>query len=804
MKLLVFPEVMRDATRFNDPTLECAIAIRALVVAMDAPDQALHWRALERLPDLVAYIAERSSARWDRAALMETVESLPRSDAVKSGNLWHHPLYSALATAHAHPERATSCCQAWTTALLGWFAMLWPVARRPDEDLERRYRAGLAIRKLIAAPEWSLLEGPLPAAVPREWNLQLPSLMVASPQGDPRWLRERLRDLLILFKSQAGVLKHPGFNKRPGTSSPTGSSGRAAPGRAMEPVRLVGADVTVLARLDDDDDSHTPDEAWHFLPDTPGMAMTLASDPTAMELEVGRAEAELMTRPTRPAAFTAGEFAQRIHAIESLPDAPAKTNARASVLVVGLLGLAWEALADGAWPLHDGRWSLLSTAPPREGLALFKPLGATSWEGVLVVRNPDLPAPPPNTDLTLLYCVAPLIGLPLHPQIARRLAQALEALPGAATRRDAQGVTRLHWPHHKLHVGRYDRVRKVLGKLLERHRMEAGRIPEVIRGQLRQQPGVDDALLALLAPDPASELPTASFYTCWAVDRVIEHYRMAQHAIDQALDPDAPDTPPAAPPLPWQAVDARMGSRRVPTPNAVAISWQALAPELIGGTPDLDCSLSDCLAYHNGWVQQTAFLWSYAYGLRRSTTSLHRPINQDIAGGFIEISDKGALQRTLHLTPWVRRRWDAALAHLELMRTLLRTRTADVCCVEAMMARWRAGDLGGAMLQLLEPALGERIRAVPWSPASLEDALASRGVRLPPQLLRHGTRTHGLDLGTPESVLNAMLGHYAYGREVWNAHASWTLARMGQVQSEWVDRRLAHVLGEDRAARPHE
>lgn len=762
---------------------------------LEPPLGRIRPHALVRWLEVVAWLAAAGEPGWDVAALAAQTRALTKDaleDATPPRGSWQtHAFYAAVAAGRAIGP-PTLMSHTWSVALLASLRVLWPAgATRSFKEDEAFYRASLAVRQLLAMPQWMDVHGPQPearAVQPEGLYAELVEAMTkpaASAQDDrlvgtfkglAQLMQRRAQD--VARAAQAHQAEH----------GDTGRTTSTAAGLVEEiplPAWLIaGVEEGKIAA----DRVPAPQLTVHVA--TPAAFVDLACDPVRQVHLTEDLEAERCTRRTRPGKLTTIEYAVLWRAVAACDLSPAaRAAARASLLVAAHVGIAWERFGDQARALDAQAWPDLSAPPiPAAGLALFRAHPSEPWRGVRVVPLVALPPPPHGADASALYPAAERLVLPLDDALAEALAAALLATSQAEQERDAAGCLRLTWERGALGLRHYDAARARVSRHLPRHRIDPGRLPFLLRGVLRHRCDADDVDLATLAgyEDIASN---AQHYVSVDVERLAQRYLTAQRCIGALVGLEA--ALPQAP-MPF-AGQERVGARRVPRPETMRRAAHLLKAHMDASQPELLSQPARWVAHHNARVNRWAFLLHAGLALRRRQDALHDlgPSDCDASHGWCVVADKGLLRRLL---PWgtaLHAHWNDWGRWLDELQSAARDWSpASVRVVAAMARCWRKAQLGPASLQRLELHNGLLVPQ-PWRPQDLDAALANAGLHVPTQLWRHGALTFWRDAGVRQEDIEALAGHYQYGREPWHAFTLEDGACLVRRLGAHVDRALA-------------
>lgn len=236
---------------------------------------------------------------------------------------------------------------------------------------------------------------------------------------------------------------------------------------------------------------------------------------------------------------------------------------------------------------------------------------------------------------------------------------------------------------------------------------------------------------------------------------------------------------PAQPALALPGVAAGIGSRRVPTTEAVrrVVRWLQDGIEATRGRGD---GWAAVVAAHNAYVLYSMHYLLWALGARALHEPLADPRLVDPGSNLVALCDKSAADgystRLIYAPDDFIDHLHKFHAHWELLAVQLALRKpAEHARYVASQRAWTARIRADASAERL-PTL-----FVVFNPHQQLDALTSeaatiarmpQALRLAPNSARHYLRTYLIERGCPEALIDAQLGHVQHGREPWGISSS--------------------------------
>lgn len=429
-------------------------------------------------------------------------------------------------------------------------------------------------------------------------------------------------------------------------------------------------------------------------------------------------------------------------------------RSRLALVLVSVLGVALQKLSQLALL---GRRN--QTQP---GMRISSREGAIS--GTLHLPLPNLAAPifQPVCDAQWLHPTGEFIVLPIHPTIARWLADALTGL-GAQWASEEESDT-----SHLLGLPRHLKLRRtvnVMARDLARAypgmRATPGNLMGMHLAAMAREGTADRGLACLAAPWLSTTVAIQTLYTNVPSALIAQiGLRTQAHAwqmlCGQTLDLNAPGLT-----LP----EGRVGSRRCPIPEAVRQGHAILRDDAQRAMHSPVRTAQAAARRINTMVLLTVFELSASRALRARRDLWRHSSTLSIHSLFWTFADKGRHRRSLPLDGADH----AALGRLadafrDARHPVLNSMVqAELIKAERSLRGEIAGSQSAPMGQLV---LKNRVWC--WRPVGMMDlyhAWSAHGLYMSPAGLRYAARSVLAEHGHAPQAIDSLLGHHAWGRE---------------------------------------
>jgi hypothetical protein len=405
-------------------------------------------------------------------------------------------------------------------------------------------------------------------------------------------------------------------------------------------------------------------------------------------------------------------------------------------------------------------------------------------------------------------------GAPLDPELVEPTQEYLPlSLPPPLRAFYATAFAELveQWGQHDT-VPLIRRPSAALAALSDWHRACNGRhgtrlTPQRISGFLSRRAsadgGVDAVSIALMRGRTDVASATQAYYQLSNPERVQADTDGFWRRVIEEVRAEMGDTVPAWLSVPWPRQQALalggqepgLGSRKVPTRGTVRKTVAHLLRRLRSSGRALRSrvALETISEAHNAYALYTmhCILWMLiARGIRDPIPDLR---HLDRRSGLVAMCDKSAEDQYSTRLVWAPDSFFEQLEHyrqhLEVLaeRLLLHAPT-QAERIQRSLSHWRDSASVGTVPDGL-PSLIVEIIDGRLVPLTAEDATGARmplRLRMAANSSRHYLRTYLADVGCPDDLIDAQLGHWYHGREPWGVSSSLSPGAFARVMQRYL------------------
>jgi hypothetical protein len=340
-------------------------------------------------------------------------------------------------------------------------------------------------------------------------------------------------------------------------------------------------------------------------------------------------------------------------------------------------------------------------------------------------------------------------------------------------------------------------------------RLTPQRISGFLARRAAADAGVDAVSVALIRGRTDVTSATQAYYQLSSPERLDADFAgFWRHVLEEARA-EVEDSAPAWLSAPWPRQQglvlggqSGVGSRKVPSRSTVRNTvahlrrrvWSSAKTYRSRGTPE---RLAEA---HNAYALYTmhCILWSLAArGIRDPVPDLR---HLDRRSGLVALCDKSAEDRYSTRLVWAP---DGFFEHLEhyrkhldaLAERLLLYAPTQADRIQRSLVHWRDSASVETVPEGL-PAVVVEIIDGKLVPLTAEDATGARmplRLRLAANSSRHYLRTYLADVGCPDDLIDAQLGHWQHGREPWGASSSLAPVMFARAMSRYLGGVLADL-----------